>query len=249
MNTQICFGTVAHDRLGKIRNGFTYPVFFMHLPLTQLPDLNPVLFGMNKHRPLSVHFRDYGSRDGSHPLPWIQDLLQRQGIAADGEIILQTFPRTFGHAFNPVNFWFCHDREGNLRAVLCEVNNTFGEHHHYLVSRPDGAPITADDRLRSDKNFHVSPFLQIKGYYEFHFESDPQRTRIDILYWEEGECRLRTYIEGRTYAANIFSLLYALARYPLLSVTIIARIHWQALRLWFKGASFFQHPLASGVKK
>lgn len=249
MNSQICCGTVVHDRLGKIRNRFAYPVFFMRLPLTRALELNRILFGINKHRPLSVDFHDYGARDGSDPLPWIQNLLHGQGIAADGEIILQTFPKTFGHAFNPVSFWFCHDREGNLRAVLCEVNNTFGEHHHYLVRRADGAPITKDDRLHSDKGFHVSPFLQVKGHYEFHFESDLQQTRIDILYWEEGECRLRTSIEGRIYAASTYSLLYVLARYPLLSLSIIVRIHWQALRLWFKGASFFQHPTASGVKK
>lgn len=249
MKAQLGFGTVAHGRHGAVRNDFAYPVFFLRLSLEELNGLDQPLFGINRWRPLSLHFRDYGARDGSHPLPWIRGLLQQQGLAADGEIVLQTFPRLFGYVFNPVSFWFCHDREGQLRAVLCEVNNTFGEHHHYLVRRADGASITAADRLRSDKGFHVSPFLPVKGHYEFRFDENPARTRVDILYWEDGECRLRTYIEGQMHALTPFNLWYALVRYPLQSVGVIARIHWQALRLWLKGASFFQHPLASGAKK
>jgi DUF1365 family protein len=94
---------------------FVYPLFFLALPLSQLQDAGNRWFGVERARPLSLRFRDHGARDGSPPEPWIRGLLAAEGItAADGEVVLQTFPRLFGFVFNPVSFWFCHDREGAL---------------------------------------------------------------------------------------------------------------------------------------
>ena len=96
-----------------------------------------------------------------------------------------TMPRLFGYVFNPVSFWFCRDRDGRLRAVLCEVNNTFGEHHCYLVHHDDRRPIEADAWLDGRKAFHVSPFLPVEGSYRFRFRLDAERAHVDVNYHDD----------------------------------------------------------------
>ena len=123
-------GHVMHERLRPARNRFVYPVFYVRLNLSRLDELNSPLFGIDRWRPISLRTRDYGPRDGSSLTGWMRATLADAGIDADGEIWLQTFPRIFGFAFNPVSFWYCYDRQENLRAVLAEVNNTFGVTYH-----------------------------------------------------------------------------------------------------------------------
>jgi uncharacterized protein len=137
MTPEICFGGVMHARLRPRRNVFRYRVFFMRLPLSRLGRLRNFFFSINRWNLFSFHYADHGARDGSSPERWIRRLLASEGIEnADGEVVLQTFPRVLGYVFNPVSFWLCHDRDGGLRAILCEVNNTFGEHHNYLLTHP-----------------------------------------------------------------------------------------------------------------
>jgi len=143
MGARLYFGEVMHLRLRPAKNRFVYPVFFLRVPLSDPQSLRRPLFGVNRWNLFSFMFRDHGARDGSPPLEWIRALLSREGFEdVDGEVWLQTFPRVLGYVFNPVSFWFCHDRSGALRAILCEVSNTFGEHHHYLLAQPDGSPIS-----------------------------------------------------------------------------------------------------------
>jgi DUF1365 family protein len=112
MKPQLCTGSVMHARFATgrspVAHSFVYPLFFLALPLSQLQDAGNRWFGIERARPLSLRFRDHGARDGSPPEPWIRRLLATEGItAADGEVVLQTFPRIFGFVFNPVSFWFC----------------------------------------------------------------------------------------------------------------------------------------------
>src|SRR6476661_5529786 len=164
---QLCFGQVRHTRLRPARNAFAYGVFFLRLPLRSLgaAPFGGRLFSRNRFNLLSFHDADHG--DGCQaPLDWIDGLLKREGIAdADGEIWLQTFPRVLGYVFNPVSFWFCHTKDGALRAVLCEVNNTFGERHCYLLDGGGTMPYGVE--LTARKTFHVSPFCAIAGGYRF----------------------------------------------------------------------------------
>ena len=130
---QLIRGQVMHERQRPVRHRFVYPVFYLRLDVARLDELNSYWFGVDRRRPVSLHVRDYGPRDGSSLELWMRALLHEHGINAGGEILLQTFPRVFGFAFNPVSFWYCHDVEGGLRAVLAEVSNTFGETHRYLL--------------------------------------------------------------------------------------------------------------------
>lgn len=117
---------------------------------------------------------------------WAYKILKSENIiSVNGEIVLVTLPRVFGYVFNPVSFWFCLDEKQNLRAVICEVNNTFGETHTYICAHKDERPIAPEDILEGKKVFHVSPFMEREGHYRFRFyyNEDKMHTRID--YYDE----------------------------------------------------------------
>ncbi len=242
---QLGFGQVRHTRTRPRRNAFAYPTAFLMLPLRSLQRSGPGALARNRAALLSFHDRDHG--DGrADCLAWFDELLREQGIGdADGEVWLHTYPRVWGHAFKPVSFWYGHRRDGSLRVVLAEVNNTFGERHVYLLDAPRyGVPCEAD------KVFHVSPFCPVRGRYRFTFmrtAGERARTVVRIDYFDEAQAGalLQTSVSGELQALTAASVRRALWSHPLLGLAIVARIHWQALRLWlFKRAPFFRQPPA-----
>ncbi len=238
---QLWQGHVMHSRLRPTVNRFVYPVFWLRLRVDTPPPTN-WLFGINRARPLSIHWRDYGPRDGSPPLDWVRSILATHGINANGAIWLQTFPRQWGYAFNPVSFWLCHTADGALQAVLAEVNNTFGDWHTYVLTAPDRGPITTKTRLVCDKRMHVSPFNPMSGHYRFRILDTEGQSRIAIDYHDEAGCLLKTAISGRPQDTNVSTLLQAMVRQPLLTLGVIARIHWHALRLLAARLPFYRQP-------
>ena len=241
---RIYFGKVMHRRLRPAENSFVYPVFFLSVPLTRTESLANPLFSLNRWNVFSLEYADYGARDGSDPLAWAHELLESNGLGcADGEIWLQTFPRILGYAFNPVSFFFCHDRTGGLRAVICEVNNTFGERHHYLLANPDGRPIVPEDTLTARKVFHVSPFARVEGGYRFRFHAQGGKTLTRIEYFDAAGDLLHTSISGEAARYGARALAGAFVRYPWMTLGVIVRIHYQALRLWLKRVPFFHKPV------
>ncbi len=194
---------------------------------------------------MTVLDRDHG--DGRPLLEWIDALLADHGIAdASGEVWLHTFPRVFGYVFNPVSFWFAHRGDGALRAVVCEVNNTFGERHCYLLAHDDGRALAWGEEVSARKVFHVSPFCAIDGRYRFRFMlTDGRRPALRRLHRPRRRatvrcCRRRC--PARSEPLTDRALLRALLGYPAFTLGVIARIHWQALRLVAKRVPFFSKP-------
>jgi len=241
----VVHGEVAHTRHRPSRHAFTYPAFCLRLALSQLGTLPACGIAHNGRGAVSFHDRDHGACDGSPLLPWIRGLLAAEGVAADGEIMLYAFPRMFGYVFNPVSFWVCHDRAGGVRAVLCEVCNTFGERHNYLLAHPDGRPLASGETLGARKVFHVSPFCDVKGRYafRFHFGAERWLARIDYFDDDGGEPLLETRISGYTALLDRAAARELVRRYRWFTFGVIGRIHWRALRLWLGGVPFFRKPL------
>lgn len=238
-------GEVIHHRLRPKVNRFRYGVFFIAVPVDAVERASRWWFGVNRPRPLSIRFRDYGPGDGTAPRIWIRALLEGEGVEPpDGEIVLQSFPRVFGFVFNPVSVWRCYDAAGELRVVLCEVNNTFGERHVYLLARPDRGPIASGESLAAPKAFHVSPFLPPEGGYRFRFRIGADRALARIDYHDASGDLLRTSVSGaaRPWTAGEFARL--VLRHGPMTILIVARIHWQALKLWAKRVPFFRKPQA-----
>lgn len=242
----IGFGQVRHARLRPKANAFAYPTYFLMLPMRSLRDGAMPAGALPLNRPgwLSFHDRDHG--DGRGPgaggaLAWLDELLAQHGILdATGEAWLHCYPRVMGYTFKPVSFWYCHAANGALRAIVVEVNNTFGERHCYLLDRP-----VHGMELHAAKRFHVSPFCRVEGSYRFRFFVDEQRTRtvtrIDHHDDEEG-LLLQTSVSGQLVPLTRATVRQALWRHPAMTFGVIARIHWQAARLWLKRVPFFTKP-------
>ncbi len=254
LSPALCVGDVMHARTRPRRNVFHYPIFYLRVPLSRLATLDVRGLAINRRGVCQILNRDHGPRDGSDLLIWARALLKRQGlgrVTENGEVILQTMPRILGYLFNPVSFYFCYDQTTQLRAVICEVSNTFGERHNYLVAHEDHRPIQEYDVLHTRKVFHVSPFFPLNGGYAFRFGGTPQSPLAVINYTAEttadaetggGQYGLRTWVRGNAMPLNSATVRAALLRFPLLTFGVITRIHWQALRLWLRKVTFFSKP-------
>ncbi|MFN3983906.1 MAG: DUF1365 domain-containing protein [Rhodocyclaceae bacterium] len=240
----VCFGSVTHRRHIGADNAFTYPSAFLRIPLSRWRDLSVPWLGVDRRHVFALRADDHGPRDGSPLLPWIQRQLWRHALSGvcDGEVVLQTMPRILGYVFNPVSFWFCHDRFGRLRVVLAEVNNTFGERHNYLVHHSDLRPIERGDELRARKVFHVSPFFPVDGGYRFRFDQRDDLFALDIDYERDGVIALSTRLSGRPQTLDGRAMRCWLRRYPFMAFGVIARIHWQALRLAWRRVRIHRKP-------
>ncbi len=241
------FGQVRHTRLRPKRHAFAYPTFFLMLPLRTLRAQPAGLLAVNRRGAISFHDTDHG--DGRGPaqggaLAWIDELLHTEGITdATGEVWLHCYPRVLGYTFKPVSFWYCHRMDGSLRAIVVEVHNTFGERHCYLLDHPRYG---VEQHAR--KVFHVSPFCDISGGYRFRFlrssQGGQERTVVRIDHDDVNGPLLQTSVSGTLSPISRETLRQALWGYPAMTLAVIARIHWQALRLWAKRLRFHRKPEA-----
>ena len=240
-------GEVLHTRLRPVRHAFRYPSFFVLLPLRSLRAQGASALPRNRFGLVSFHDRDHG--DGRvDSLAWLDETLRAQGVQdADGEVWLHCFPRVLGFAFKPVSFWYAHRANGSLAAVLVEVNNTFGERHCYLLQGPE---LRFGAEQRADKVFHVSPFCAVQGSYRFRFfrndlrpaATQTPRTLVRIDHDDDQGALLQTSVSGRLAPLTPAAARAAFFGMPLMTLSVVARIHWQALKLWRKRVPFFSKP-------
>ena len=239
-------GRTFHGRKGEVANRFTYGVDYVCLDPEATVEA-PRLFARNRRAPVSLHDSDHGGAPGAgQGAAWVRRVLAGAGIdAADGRLELLAQPRILGHVFNPVAFWLCHGRDDSLRCVIAEVTNTYGDRHSYLCHREDQGPITAADELSARKILHVSPFQPVAGGYRFRFDIRTDRVgiRIDFGHGDpSGHGGLVATLTGPRRTATTAGLLGAMLRRPFGSRRVLALIHWQALKLWWKGAGFRARP-------
>ncbi len=248
---QIMFGKVMHKRLFERVNQFTYGIYYLALPLSSLK--NPIenfYFKYNRLGLLSFFDKDHGNRDGQDLEKWARDILSTHKLdKADGEIVLVCMPRVFGYVFNPVSFWYCYGRDEKLRAVICEVNNTFGETHSYVCAHDDQAEIQKDDILSGQKIFHVSPFLEREGSYKFRFTLPDDKMGVWIDFFDaQGEKKLLTALNGKFSPLSQSVCARAFWAYPLVTIKAITLIHWQAMKLFFNRIVYVPKPVQLETK-
>lgn len=234
-------GPVRHRRLRPAAHAFAYSSYFLMLPMRTLRREPCPALHRNGTGWLSFHDADHGD-GGPDSLAWLDALLAREGITeAEGEVWLHCFPRVLGYAFKPVSFWYCQRADGATAAIVVEVNNTFGERHCYLLQ---GKNLCAGRELTAAKVFHVSPFCRVAGHYRFRFMQAEARMIARIDHDDEAGPLLQTSVAGRLAPLTAASARAAFFAMPAYSLMLIARIHWQALRLALKRVPFFGKPAA-----
>lgn len=229
-------GVVYHERLKPFNHKFFYKIFMLKFPLDRISELKSPLFSFNRFNLFSFYFKDY--LDGSdRPLrEKITEVLHAEGIKAEGQITLQTIPRILGYGFNPVSFWHVYDKEDKLEAIMAEVNNTFGDRHYYLLQG-----FSEYKKITSKKVFHVSPFFDIEGEYQFTF--NPKTVVINYFDPKSQDYFFKSSLAVvGSHAFSTSNLLKMFFKYPMMTFVVMGRIHWQAVKLFFKKAKFYTHP-------
>jgi uncharacterized protein len=256
------FGEVMHARLKPIGHRFSYRLMSLLIDLDRLEEADRLssLFGVNRAALYSFHEADHGERDGSPLRRYAQRRAAEHGVdLAGGRVLLLCYPRLFGYAFNPLSVYFCYRADGELALMIYEVRNTFGEIHPYVLAVKPGEISAAGIRQEQDKLFYVSPFIGMAMRYHFRVSPPGERIKLRIL---ETDCEgplLAATFNGRRRALTSAALLRSFFALPVVSLKIVAAIHWEALRLWLKGlrlvprgntatAKAFNTGLASGKR-
>ncbi|MEM7643025.1 MAG: DUF1365 domain-containing protein [Pseudomonadota bacterium] len=232
-----------HGRQAEgVSNAFRYSLDYVLM--NPEADLDPPrLFSRNRVNLFSIRDRDHGGAPGKgRGVAWVHEALaEHLPEFRAGRILLLAQPRVLGYVFNPVSFWLIHGRDGTLRVVIAEVTNTYGDRHSYLCHTDDLAPIAKDMTLNAQKVFHVSPFRPIEGDYSFRFDVSPDRIGIWIEH-RSNEGTLLATLCGPREPLTSRAILTASLRRPLGARRVMALIHWQAVKLWWKGAAFRARP-------
>ncbi|HLW25917.1 MAG TPA: DUF1365 domain-containing protein [Steroidobacteraceae bacterium] len=249
MHSCIYKGWVRHRRAAPVPHHFRYPLFMLYLDLAEIPALFDAVPGFSARRPALAWFRrrDYLA---PHALPLDEALRQlvarRTGARPEGPIRLLTHLRYFGYCMNPVSFYYCFDRRERLESIVAEITNTpWKERHQYVL------PVTrAGERVQRfefDKDFHVSPFMPMDMRYRWSFSAPGPRLLVNMENYRGGEAMFDATLTLRAEPLTRAALLRTLAAFPMMTLQVIAAIHWQALRLWWKGTPFHAHPRSAAL--
>ena len=239
------FGEVMHARLKPMGHRFSYRVMSLLIDLDRLDaaDRQCSLFGVNRAALYSFNEADHGERDGSSLRGHAQRCADQHGIdLTGGHVLLLCYPRLLGYTFNPLSVYFCYRADGVLVLMIYEVRNTFGDIHAYVLPVKPGQISDAGVRQQHDKLFYVSPFIDMAMRYYFRVSPPGESVKLRILETDRGGPLLAATFNGRRRALTTPALLWSVFSLPLVTLKIFAAIHWEALRLWLKGARLVPRP-------
>ncbi|MGH6967203.1 MAG: DUF1365 domain-containing protein [Phenylobacterium sp.] len=243
-------GAVMHQRRRPKPHRLSYRVFWLLLDLAEIDDLDRQLrlFSRGRTNLLSFHDRDYGDGSGASLRPQVEDWLRRADIdIGAGPIRLLTMPRVLGYVFNPISLYYCHEIDGRLAAVIYEVTSTFGERRAYVIPLPVEDQQAGRIRQGAAKALYVSPFLSMDMAYEFRGHAPGARLDLAITGLDAEGPLITAVMSGERRPLEDRDLLVAAVAVPLLTLKVIAAIHWEALKLWLKGAPLTRRPPTVGA--
>jgi hypothetical protein len=245
-------GDVMHARLKPMNSKFTghrfsYRVMNLLIDLDRLDaaDRQSRLFGVNRAALYSFHETDHGDRDGSSLRAYAQRRATERGIdLTGGKVLLLCYPRLLGYTFNPLSVYFCFGADGTLTMLIYEVRNTFGDIHSYALPVAPNEISDAGVRQEQDKLFYVSPFLDMAMRYHFRVTPPGASVKLRILESDAEGPVLAATFNGKRRRLTSAALARTFVAFPLVTFKIMAAIHWEALRLWLKGARIVARPTA-----
>jgi uncharacterized protein len=244
MRSHLLEGTVRHRRARPFVYALEHDVYYFALDLDELDLVARTVRLVSRNGPNILTFRDDDhldppavDLDGA-----IREHLRDQGIDPRGwRVTAITNLRVFGYVFNPASFYLCRDPSGGLRTVIVEVHNTHQERHLYTLKQTGGPEFVAS----MDKDFYVSPFIEMEGRYTVRVRDEPGRLRITINEDQDGARLLHTSLDLRRVRLTDRAVARMLIRHPFVTHKTIGMIHWHALRLWRRGARFHRHAEAT----
>jgi hypothetical protein len=230
-------GRVAHIRHTPFRHRFDYKIWMLRVDLDRLDELaaRSRFFAHNKAGLISIQDRDHGFRDDRTLRAFVDAALARENLQDFGaKIQFVTMPRLLGYAFNPISFYYCYDMAGRLGAVLHQVKNTFGDQIGYLM------PVHGEGLIRQNaaKHMHVSPFFDMQGGYRFGLTPPGEKLTVSIQYGTAAQKRMTATMILHARPFTDASVLRLLAQMPFVPMKVMGAIHWQALKLFLRGAKF-----------
>lgn len=240
-------GHTVHQRSVPFTHRFKYGLALIDVDIDRLSDADAQskVFGIERNRLFSFNRKDHGPRKTQDLRPWAVAQFRDAGIDLQGGVIrLITFPRHAFYKFAPISLWLGHDPEGRLKGILYEVNNTFGETHIYVAKTPD----VSRHRHMTDKVFHVSPFFDVTGQYQFTLRWSETDLSLIVATQKAGTQTHVATIQANSHQASTTAFLKLALTKPLSSLSVTLAIHWQALKLWLKGAKYHSKPKQSSVR-
>ena len=246
MNSRIYTGTLRHARLEPLEHRFDYPVYFFCLDLAEIDTLEKQIpfFKHNRFGIFSFYDADYLARSPETLREKVRRQLKTMGIEDRADRVeLVTCARYFGHVFNPASFFYGYNADGTLAWFLTQVNNTFDETHVYAFERPsprgDGFY-----SARTPKEFHVSPFFDRKGEYEFRFRLPREQADIHVNLFRESRPALLARMDGNARPFTARQLLKTALQFPLSAFLALPRIHLHAAKLFLqKKLPYYSKPV------
>jgi len=242
-NSCIYSGFITHRRFKPKRHFFSYKTFSLLIDLNEIENLGKKInfFSHNRFNILSFYDADHGPRDGSPLIPWVKKTLAEAKInIKSGTIKLLCYPRFFGYAFNPLSIFYCYDENLKLKAILYEVKNTYNEQHTYVFSALPSSNLILH---KCDKKFYVSPFMEMKTFYNFRLLNPEKILNVFIKQSDEEGTLLTACQVGKKIEMSSKNLLFQFLKHPLMSFKVIMAIHFEALRLWIKGVKLVKRKI------
>ena len=233
-------GQTVHERFTPFTQRFRYRLLMVDVDIDRLDDAarQSRFFGIDRRALFSLRRREHGACEDGPLRPWAERMLAEAGVDARGLVIrLVTFPRHLFYRFAPLSLWFASEPDGELRGVIYEVNNTFGERHSYVARVETDRSVTL-----ADKRFHVSPFFDVTGKYRFTLRQSANALGLVIDTLVDGSRTHMATIKARYREASDAALLSAALEMPVSSIGVSIGIHWEALKLWLKGAGYRPKP-------
>ena len=243
-------GRVMHARLKPIGHRFSYRVMSLLIDLDRLDAANRQsrLFGINRAALYSFHEADHGERDGLPLRLYAQRCAAERGVdLTGGRVLLLCYPRLLGYTFNPLSVYFCYRADGELALLIYEVRNTLGDIHPYALPVKPGDISEAGVRQAHDKAFYVSPFIEMTMRYHFRVSPPAEQVKLRILETDRSGPLLAATFNGYRRNLTTAALVRSFVALPLVTFKIVAAIHWEALRLWVKGARLVPRPAAAAA--
>lgn len=250
MKSSLYKGLVTHRRLNPLGHLLRYKIFYLMLDLDEINEVAKKIrfFSANKTNLVSFFAKDFGDGDTKELRGHIEKKVGNEGILVPiSSVRLLCIPRIFGYAFNPLSTYYCYDESEKLVAIVYEVSNTFKERYSYVLPVERSGKEGKVVKHECDKVLYVSPFMPMNCRYKFSILPPSKTIALSIQQFHDDQHILNASFVGDQMSLDSRNLALALFEFPFNSFKVIVGIHWEALKLWLKGAKLVDKPAKTAV--